>query len=94
MEIKRAVKTKSQTVSKSNMATQTLHITKYESDNPKHPDGMVSDREKNPIGGAWNMAGPSPWIKIQLKNSWVVTDEDYKLLQKVKQQKNGDYISQ
>lgn len=71
------------------MATQILHIKKFEKNKPEHPDGKVTDRENNPVGGAWNMDGPTPWLKIQLKPEWcLVSTEELKKLQTAQKELN------
>lgn len=64
------------------MATQKFHIV----DNPEDfSDGIISDREKNKIGLAWQNEAPNGfYISGELKDYWIISEEDYKLLKQYK----------
>jgi hypothetical protein len=68
------------------MATQKIHIIDTEAESY---DGLVQTPTKENIGIAWQNDAPTGhFITVQLENHWIVTDEDYKLLRKIKNAKN------
>ena len=64
------------------MATQKFHII----DNPEDfSDGIISDREKNKIGLAYQNEAPNGfYISGELDGYWIIGDEDYKKLKELK----------
>lgn len=66
------------------MATQGFFITDNKDD---ISDGIISDREKNKIGLAWQHEAPvGHYISGKLDGYWIISDEDYKLLKEIKKQ--------
>lgn len=67
------------------MSTQKLYIVK----NYGESDGLVKTRDNVVIGEAWNKEGPEDkYITISLNKHWIITDEENKLLTKLK--RNGE----
>lgn len=68
------------------MATQKIHIIDSHAESY---DGLVQTPTKENIGIAFqNDAPDGHFITCQLENYWIITDEDYKLLRKIKNAKN------
>jgi hypothetical protein len=64
------------------MATQKIHVIDTELDTA---DGIVQTCDKRNIGLAWqNEAPDGHFITCQLEDHWIITDEEYKLLRKLK----------
>jgi hypothetical protein len=58
----------------------------YIVDDPNQPlAGIIKDREKNPIGRAYQQEAPEGhFINCSLDGYWIVSDEDYKKLKQIK----------
>jgi hypothetical protein len=64
------------------MATQKFAIIDNHEPNS---DGIITDREKNHIGLAWQELAPNGhFINCSLDGYWIVSDEDYKKLKQIK----------
>jgi hypothetical protein len=64
------------------MATRKFHITDSHDD---MADGIISAPDKRSLGFAFQNDGPqAPYISGQLEGHWIITDEEYKLLNKIK----------
>lgn len=64
------------------MATSKIHIIDT---NDGISDGIAQTPEKKNIGRAYQSEAPNGYfITIKLEDHWIITDEDYKLLNKHK----------
>lgn len=68
------------------MATQKFFIIKNTSGTS---DGIVQTLDKDNIGSVYKYEAPDGhFFKVSLEGHWVITDDDYKLLNKLKRE-NG-----
>jgi hypothetical protein len=64
------------------MATSKLHIV---DSNEENIDGVAYTPDKRKVGVAWQNEAPvGHYITVQLDNHWIITDDEYKLLNKLK----------
>lgn len=64
------------------MASQKFHIIDTENE---MVDGVITSPDKKKLGVTWINDGPyGNFITGQLDGYWIITDEDYKLLKKIK----------
>lgn len=64
------------------MATTKIHIIDTEAESY---DGLVQTPDKRNIGIAFQNEAPiGHFITVQLEDHWIITDEEYKLLNKYK----------
>lgn len=66
------------------MATSKIHIIDTEDG---ISDGIVQTPDKRNIGRAYQNEAPTGYfITVNLQDHWIITDEEYKLLSKVKRE--------